>query len=132
MWMCCALTSQTSHKHNGLIQPKDFHMCPYTWIGPDLVYIQAITLALAPKHHQSKKYKYYTRELQLRWLLWVEVFSDLKLHFRIRKLAVKKLRNKVATYSYETLPVIPSVQCYNLPSPSPARLISKSWQVRTN
>ena len=50
----CALPSQMSHKHNGLIQPRDFHMCPYTWIGPDLVYIQAITLALAPNIIKAK------------------------------------------------------------------------------
>ena len=108
-------------------------MCPYTWIGPDLVYFQAITLALVPSIIKAKN-KYYPRiAAALVAAVWVEVFSDLKLHFRIRKLAVKKLRNKVATYSYETLPVIPSVHCYNLPSPSPAaRLISKSWQVRTN
>ena len=91
----CALTSHMSHKHNGLIQPRDFHMCPYTWIGPDLVYIQTITLALALSIIKAKN-KYYPRiAAALVAAVWVEVFSDLKLHFRIRKLAVKKLRNKV-------------------------------------
>ena len=70
-------------------------MCPYTWIGPDLVYIQTITLALALSIIKAKN-KYYPRiAAALVAAVWVEVFSDLKLHFRIRKLAVKKLRNVV-------------------------------------